>query len=399
MNIKDLIIDPNAQTETIKVSKSKPKAAPTYEVAVASGCDFAVRRKTAQTSRLLVVMPSQQQYYIKNENTGEVSSLSVSEPEKMLKEFLRVNAVVMVNCPWLPGKVLDRETIKVIKQLINSSTLADRAKAGALKFTKCWWGYTAVTPSVGMNNSLFAWVCDVVDNPEQVSDLALVAHSIAQIFGVENAKDFVSRLIALQEDSLHSVAGDIRYITVERNFDYKTFANYVLSELPWQGFNVRYGLDEWKDYLDMAKELGIKEKYPDNLFQAHARVSRLYKAREEQIESEQWKTAVEKMRLYEYNPEDSKFKIICPKSPDDMRTEAAQMHNCLVSYIKRVAKGDDMIFFLRRKSAPDASLVTIELHVGGTVGQVYAANNRTPSAECKDFVREWAAINNLTYRD
>lgn len=53
--------------------------------------------------------------------------------------------------------------------------------------------------------------------------------------------------------------------------------------------------------------------------------------------------------------------FIYPDSTQDIKDEAASQNNCVASYIDKVIDGKCHILFLRKKSKPDESLVTIEV--------------------------------------
>lgn len=76
-NVKNYILEDKVEEKKIsekkKKSSSKPKA--TYEIVLSADPDFVIRRKTAKTSNLLVILITQEQYYIKNEKNGEINFL------------------------------------------------------------------------------------------------------------------------------------------------------------------------------------------------------------------------------------------------------------------------------------------------------------------------------------
>ena len=70
-NISKYILPTEGQiTNEKQPTAVRPKPQVVYETVFASGSDFAVRRKTAKTSQILVCLFSQNQFYIKNENDG-----------------------------------------------------------------------------------------------------------------------------------------------------------------------------------------------------------------------------------------------------------------------------------------------------------------------------------------
>ena len=86
MDVRDLIISDSIPTNEPAAKKPrKAPAAPTWEVVLQDHCDAAIRRKTAKTSRLLVLLMSQNQFYIKDEKTGEVTKLDAASLQNFMK--------------------------------------------------------------------------------------------------------------------------------------------------------------------------------------------------------------------------------------------------------------------------------------------------------------------------
>lgn len=55
------------------------------------------------------------------------------------------------------------------------------------------------------------------------------------------------------------------------------------------------------------------------------------------------------------------YVFIYPDSTQDIKDEACMQNNCVASYIDEVLNGNCHILFLRKKSNPKESLVTIEV--------------------------------------
>lgn len=70
------------------------------------------------------------------------------------------------------------------------------------------------------------------------------------------------------------------------------------------------------------------------------------------------------------------FFIRAARDAKDLLDEATQQDNCVfVVYGEMIADGETMIFFMRRKEAPDKSLITVELK-DGTIKQASLSQNR-----------------------
>lgn len=86
--------------------------------------------------------------------------------------------------------------------------------------------------------------------------------------------------------------------------------------------------------------------------------------------------------------------ILLPNSPADMHAEGNAMHNCVATYVNSVISQETMIVFLRAKSSPACSLVTIEVKKGKVV-QAKAKYNRNVGTREKSFIKYWAKIKGL----
>ena len=81
--------------------------------------------------------------------------------------------------------------------------------------------------------------------------------------------------------------------------------------------------------------------------------------------------------------------MLAPRKPDDLIEEGRQLSHCVGPYTDRVAALDTFIFFLRRTSDPDHSLVTVQVNTDGRLGQVRGRFNRQPTPEQMRFVEKW----------
>ena len=148
------------------------------------------------------------------------------------------------------------------------------------------------------------------------------------------------------------------------------------------------------DYLHMCDMLDIKpDMYPQDLKKVHDEVSEYYqqKANEqndkifakiseqassyviptaEQIADE--KTKVSKL----WNDYIVKF----PSSEKELIEEGNMQHNCVGSYDRHILAGRCIIFFIRKKDAPEKSYITVECTRAG-LGQCMFQNNRVVSDE------------------
>lgn len=81
--------------------------------------------------------------------------------------------------------------------------------------------------------------------------------------------------------------------------------------------------------------------------------------------------------------------VYVPESTKDLIEEGAKLHNCLSTYIDRVAEGKTLIFFIRKIEDPTAPYVAME-YCHGRVIQCREDYNKTAEPKVLDFAAELA---------
>lgn len=122
--------------------------------------------------------------------------------------------------------------------------------------------------------------------------------------------------------------------------------------------NMGYLIREIYDYAKMMSEISQKfDKYPRHFLTTHRIACRNYNRLKKEFSEELFKKRINKD--YECTYKDYVF--VYPECIQDIRDEAVSQNNCVASYIDTVINGDCHIMFLRKKSNPKESLVTIEI--------------------------------------
>ena len=75
------------------------------------------------------------------------------------------------------------------------------------------------------------------------------------------------------------------------------------------------------------------------------------------------------------------YQIVFPNCVNDFVQEGINQRNCVGGYARLVAKGDTIVFFVRKKSEPDKSYITAECRDGKLVQCMYACNVRVNDKE------------------
>lgn len=437
-NIKDFILD----TNEIAPAEDKPKATrkkPTieFEVVLSDGIDGVVRRKSKTTSKLLVLMMSQRQFYIKDEKTNEVTLLD----GKSLATFTRGICEGIEPVPWMTQLTGGEASARELCELLDNEKFCKLARGGYIRYEygrdgagNCTqWGINHIETE--LSDPLFSMIwkecCKVVDRRvmayelttryihqhkvEYHTELERKATSLIRqnnflaAFNDKYGLDWARKL--LQEWMSAPYTGCLMpyYYSYRNdgllnitNFEPGRFIDYLLYESVRQGYgiaNQEYGdlsrfINEWEDTLHMEHDLRNKiyDKYPKDLGGLHRRLSfqnRLIS----NIRSEAGFNEHSE-RLSAMSKNDGTYLIRPPFNKEDMADEAGQQANCLASYITLYAENGTDIFFMRSAKDPDKSLVTVEVN-HGRIRQAYRACNRKPSAEELAWLDEWASENGI----
>lgn len=131
----------------------------------------------------------------------------------------------------------------------------------------------------------------------------------------------------------------------------------------------------WKDYLDTAGRLGYdledKQVYmPKDLPAAHDTAVSTLNRMKADIEEKEMRKLTEKLTK-QYSFEYGDMMIVVPRSMQEIISEGKALSHCVGGYAERHAKGQTIILFLRKKSAPLLPWFTIEIGTERKNGKPY----------------------------
>lgn len=170
-------------------------------------------------------------------------------------------------------------------------------------------------------------------------------------------------------------------------------------------YDARGFIADYYDYIRAARELGMrtddtKVKTPRDLRYVHdvciARATEQRQRREaaerkkqERNSRKAFARAVKKYaELLAYA--DKRYTIVVPESPQDLTQEGEAMHNCVGSYINRVANGTSIVLFLRETKHPDRSFCTVELEPKTyEIVQCRSYGNACPDKSVSDWMERY----------
>ena len=99
---------------------------------------------------------------------------------------------------------------------------------------------------------------------------------------------------------------------------------------------------------------------------------------------------------------DNNYVIIAPKNWDDLKREGEELNNCVGTYGRRLAEGDSLIYFIRRKGHEAESFYTAEIIIEGRASiltQLYTYDNDTyKTDDFTEFVKRWCKLKKIYIR-
>lgn len=148
---------------------------------------------------------------------------------------------------------------------------------------------------------------------------------------------------------------------------------------------------DYLDYIEMAKEIGLdlydkKNLYPEDLYETHDKLLHEMEIIKDPLIDEKIGKVARECESKRY--EDDEYVIFPASSIDDLIQESRNQENCVRTYASKVASGACVIYFLRKKSSPLESFVTVEVQ-NDRVVQARTKYNEEPSGEIVELLHIW----------
>lgn len=163
----------------------------------------------------------------------------------------------------------------------------------------------------------------------------------------------------------------------------KSLLNYIDYLVTYEAFSADHPskiLGEIADNCNMLSQMSDKyDRYPRHFLTSHQITSRTYQRWKQEFNEELFAKRVNtKMEVTIGD-----YKFIYPKTTQDIKDEAVQQSNCVVSYIDRVIDGQCDIILMRKKNDVENSLVTVEICNGKVVQARQRFNESVNESEQK----------------
>lgn len=383
----------------INLDGAQRKPTVTYEVVLQNNTDFILRRQTQKIRRELVILVSQGLYYIRDCKSGAIDPVTNANLRSFLRD-LKDSFISLQQVTWL-GAVF-KESADFITTVIEDETLSDMCRHNVpispeepKKHVRYW----------EQNKRLFTRVAQLF--PAQGTASGKYQNCIPVIFWIEEhyganeAMYFAEQLVrsgvrdirfdsSYQYNAGYEVSNFSKIMGSEYNINLRRFIDYLCFDLYRQGYGevTENFFREYMDYLSMQKNFygKVKEKYPEHFKTAHDVMSLKINLARAAEQCQNFAEQAELVKELEYSAQG--YCIVVPTEPKELADEGINLSHCVGDYIDRVASGECYILFLRRRNAPEQSLVTLQL-VGRRICQAQGMNRRGLTQAERKFLLRW----------
>lgn len=397
--------------------------------------DFVITRKTKQTEQQLVIMPSCESFFIKTIKNGTSTTENLSRATYQ-KFSSGMEKIKMPEDYWLDSVTSGVKWYDALQELIKMNEkkpifdMIRKHVFESFEITNLLATYDSYRTRENIDSAVKAYQTVQPIYKEFFNDencrkfikmnIAFVKDLI-DTFSLEKARIFMTRYQKNYNSLLNDEKGHRYYsrsigdfVTSSKSeivngdaildsnnlcyslrpnvpMDFNKFCDYVFLQSRRMGYkhSINTFFIEWNDTLKMQMKLRGKiiDKYPLSLPQAHLCLASDMMDLEVPIDEAKFKDTVNKLKFADCTIDD--YIIECPKTKEDIIEEAIQQLNCLVGYLPDYAEGKASLYFMRKKTAPNTSYITIEVTPEGELGQHLKKLNKCCTEEENKVVEKW----------
>lgn len=258
--------------------------------------------------------------------------------------------------------IVDRNFTKTINDIPKS--LIKIARDRQIKISDRFCDYWKRNPDA----HFLAYQLDYISLTDEDINKILMRESYDYVDGISNYYSYFNKLI---EEYEYNPKALLLYLDTLKTFEAIEDMCHLLGELV--------------DYARMMNTISPKfDKYPRNFLTTHKIACRNYNRLKKEFSEEIFRTRIDKNLECVFG----EYQFIYPDSTQDIKDEAVAQNNCVASYIDKVIDGECHIMFLRKKSNPKESLVTIEIRNNHIV-QARRRFNDPVTSEDQEAIDKW----------
>lgn len=180
------------------------------------------------------------------------------------------------------------------------------------------------------------------------------------------------------------------------------FVRYFGKQRSLSKRTIKFLMDQYKDYISMARSLKVdlsrkSNLYPADICAAHDLILDEFNRLKFEKENTDFKNAVAKVypKLSVREWEDEKYCIVLPQLRTDLTAEGQSLRHCVGAerYCEAHMKGEKMIFFVRRKEQKGRPYFTMEVDMNTMrIIQLHGAGNCAAPRDVRKFAESFVRV-------
>ena len=161
---------------------------------------------------------------------------------------------------------------------------------------------------------------------------------------------------------------------------------YWLPRYLWDFYHKSPDISRIQSVFEWAEKLEVKIDHKCDFFRTYINLYREYTLRKQELDNKAIKAMADRHRTA-LAFENDDYVVIIPETADEIINEGKNQHNCVGSYVGQVIKEFCNIVFVRKKSNPDKSYITVEISRNGHIQQYLREYNNYAESADHDFRR------------
>lgn len=153
---------------------------------------------------------------------------------------------------------------------------------------------------------------------------------------------------------------------------------YWLPRYLWDYYHGSPDLNRIQRVFEYAERLEVKIDHKCDFFRTYINLYREYSLRQQELDNKAVKAMADRHRTA-LTFENDDYVVVIPETADEIINEGKNQHNCVGSYVNDVVRENCNIVFVRQKSNPDVSYITVEIYSNGYIGQYLRSYNHSAS--------------------
>lgn len=173
-------------------------------------------------------------------------------------------------------------------------------------------------------------------------------------------------------------------------FSLEQLVRYLQRLDVYEALDIMSALPVLDDYLALCRTMNVRPNIEtDSLLREHNVMAKLCREAANEKESVKMQAACEKLQEWDY--QESGYFIRGIYSQADLVDEAKQQRNCVACYAHYITENTQKVYVMRRKDAPEKSLITISLAPNGrTIFQKLTARNQPiRNSQQQEVLKHW----------